>query len=340
MKKVFWALVFFLAAFLGGLFWWQWATGANVKCQMPNLKCQEEIFVIEKGEGLNSIAERLQKERLIRSSLAFKILVWKEGLGKKIQAGDFRLSAGMTPLEIGRELTHGTLDKWFTIIEGWRREEIGQKLAADFANFSHQDFLGKTQDLEGYLFPDTYLIPKEATAGAMAGIFLKNFRKKIDTGLEEAMSRQGLTLGETLILASMVEREARYEADRPVVAGILIKRWQNNWPLQVDATAQYAVATAKCFNKIRRAWETECKWWPKSLTGEDLKISSPFNTYLHRGLPKSPICNPSLSAIRAVVFPVATDYWFYLTDQNGQMHYARTDAEQAANIRRYLRGQL
>jgi UPF0755 protein len=134
-----------------------------------------------------------------------------------------------------------------------------------------------------------------------------------------------------LILSSIVEREVRLEKDRPVVAGILIKRWRSDWPLQADATIQYLKADLNCRNR-----GVNCDWW-EPVSGADLDIDSPYNSYLYRGLVPGPICNPGLASIQAVSNPQDTDYWFYLSDYSGEVHYARTNEEHSENIERYLR---
>jgi UPF0755 protein len=296
---------------------WLWVS--SPVCQN---NCTPKIFVVSRGESFSSIANRLEKENIIHSAAVFHLLALKEGIINKVQAGDFRLNPQMSPLEIALELTHGTLDSWVTILEGWRREEIAQKLGeSGLANFDAEVFLKNTQKLEGQLFPDTYLIPKTATSDQIIQILTKNFQKKA-----------GQVDSETLILASIIEREIRGKQDRKIVAGIFLKRLKNDWPLQADATVQYAVASAKC--KLLNANCTD--WWPHNLTKTDLAIKSAYNTYNNRGLPPFPICNPSLSAIQAVLEPVETEFWFYLSDSSGNTHFAKTDLEHAENIRKYL----
>lgn len=263
----------------------------------------------------------MEQEKLIRSSLVFQFLATKLGISRKIQAGDFRLNPKMSAEEIAKELTHGSLDRWVTIIEGLRREEIAEKLVeSELEKFEKEEFLQESKNLEGKLFPDTYLFPKEADAKKIMEILTKNFQKKTPQPTKEV-----------LILASVIEREARHSEDRPIVAGILLKRLEEGWPLQADATIQYAVASAKC-----KAQSAKCEWWPKSLTKEDLKIKSSYNTYLYQGLPPGPICNPGLASIEAVLNSQETDYWFYLSDNQGIIHYAKTAEEHQENIGKYL----
>lgn len=128
-------LLVVLAALTGGFFWWRWATGAvapESKIKNEKLKNEEKVFVVKQGEGISSIGQRLYEEELIRNHLAFKILIAKEGLTKKIQAGDFRLNPSMNMEEIVQELTHGTMDVWITIPEGWRAEEIAEAINFQF----------------------------------------------------------------------------------------------------------------------------------------------------------------------------------------------------------------
>lgn len=303
----------FLLVTLGsGFLWWQW----SILPLTNNQSATTNIFVIKKGEGFFQIANNLKKEGLIRSPLAFKILVFYQGLGNKIQAGNFRLSPLMSAEEIAKTLIHGTLDVRLTFPEGWRREEFTQRLEKNLDNFDSRQFLALTSDLEGKLFPDTYLIPKNASPSGIVKILTENFNKK--TG-EFNLSRS------QLILASIVEREARLKEDRPVVAGILLKRWQNNWPLQTDATIQYAIANPKIDD-----------WWPQ-IEKNDLEIKSAYNTYKFKGLPPMPICNPGLDSIKAVISPQATDYWFYLSSPTGKIYYAKTIEEHQQNIVQYLK---
>jgi len=152
----------------------------------------------------------------------------------------------------------------------------------------------------------------------------KNFQKKVLKNQASEIQKSGMEINQILTLASIVERETRQASDRAIVAGILLKRLENSWPLQVDATIQYAVGK-------------KGDWWPSNLTREDLEVNSPYNTYLNRGLPPGAICNPGLSSIISVLQPKQTDYWFYISDKNGVMHYAKTGEEHGANVEKYLR---
>jgi len=161
----------------------------------------------------------LEEARLVKNAAAFKLLVLSKNLSKKIQAGDFRLSASMAASEIAEALTHGSVDVWITFPEGWRREEYAARLEANFPGFDKNQFLSLTEKAEGSLFPDTYLIPHEATTEEIVNILLNNFDKKAKDEAEKAAKSSGLTVKQVLTMASIVEREARGK-DRPIVAGI------------------------------------------------------------------------------------------------------------------------
>ncbi|PIV09677.1 endolytic transglycosylase MltG [Candidatus Roizmanbacteria bacterium CG02_land_8_20_14_3_00_36_15] len=283
-----------------------------------------KIFVIGRGESLNQVANNLSKNDLIRNKLVFYLVVKRLGIEKKIQAGDFRLSPSMDAYQIAKTLTHGTLDVWMTIIEGLRKEEIAQVVSKDL-DIPEIEFLKEVK--EGYLFPDTYLIPSQATTGGVIEIFVNNLYRRFNERLRKKAEEKGLTEKEVLILASLVEKEARHDEDRQKVASIILKRLKNDIKLQIDATVQYALG-----------YQSEEKtWWKKNLTQEDLDIDSPYNTYKNEGLPPGPIANPGLASIEAVINADAnTSYLYYISDKNGNMHYARTLEEHQANIDKYL----
>ncbi len=280
------------------------------------------IFVIKPGDSLNKIANNLALEGYIRNKIVFYVVVKQQGAEKKIQAGDFRLSPSMDTFDIVKTLQHGTLDTWVTVVEGLRKEEVAQIMNQNF-NISEIDFISQAE--EGYLFPDTYLIPSQATSKNIIALMTNTFSKKF-TQLKEK-SKTNLSDKEVVILASLVEREAKHYEDRRIVAGILLKRLNNDWPLQLDATVQYALG-----------YQTNGKtWWKKAVNGDDLKIDSPYNTYKYPGMPPGPICNPSLTSLEAVINAnKSTPYWYYLSDSKGNMHYAVTLEEQEANVEKYL----
>jgi len=282
-----------------------------------------KIFVINKGESLTSVVNNLSKEGLIRNRLVFFLIVKKLGIEKTIQAGDFRLSPSLNAYQIAENLTHGTLDVWVTLIEGTRKEEMAQVIGKEL-DIPEVEFIQEAK--EGYMFPDTYLFPKDATATSVVQILENNFNKKFGPELQQKGKEKDLSATETIILASLVEREARLSNDRPLVASVILNRFKQGIKLDIDATVQYALGYQS----------QEKSWWKKVLSLDDLKIDSPYNTYKNKGLPPAPICNPGLAAIEAVVNAPETDYLYYLSDKTGKMHYAATLEEHNGNIRKYL----
>lgn len=316
-RILFFALAFFIVI-LAGFLWWKDAV-ASVDPKDPT----PVIFVISRGEDARSVASRLAQEKLVRSATGFFVMVKAMGIERSLQAGDFRLNRTMDAAMVAQTLTHGTLDVWVTTLEGWRVEEVANKLAKSL-DIPEAEFLKHSR--EGYMFPDTYLLPKDATPAAIAKIFMDTFDTKVDTKLRVDAIKTGLTLPQVVTLASIVEREGRTDEDRPAIAGILLKRSKADWPLQADATLQYALGYQP----------TEKSWWKKYLTDEDKKIKSPFNTYAQTGLPPHPIANSGMASIKAVIYSKETDYWYYIHDTTGVAHYAATIEEHNANVSKYL----
>lgn len=286
---------------------------------------EQASFIIERGAGVNRIAADLQKEGLIRNALVFKIITRQLNLSTRLQAGVYQLSPAMDAREIAQALTVGRDDTTVTIREGLRREEI----AAEFEKvlgteqFDTQEFLRLTQGKEGYLYPSTYSIAKTTTTAEVVELLEQTFNQQIET-IAADIERSPYSLNQIITMASIVEREAR--EDRAIVAGILWKRLEAGMPLQVDATLQYA----KGYDQTRKTW------WPTPLS-VDKEINSPYNTYQNTGLPPAPIASPSLDAIEATVNYQESDYWFYLTDNQGHMRYGEDYDQHLQNINRYLR---
>lgn len=316
-KKLFvFALVVLLLLFLAKAFWTNLQSATDLKD--TTLKA----FVIQKGESTNSIAQRLQEMGLVKSANVFKVALKLSGQAGSIQAGDFKLAANMNMQEIIKVLQNGAVDRWVTLLEGWRLEEMAQKLN-QILGINAQELIEKGRKNEGYLFPDTYLINKDAKAGDIILRLKNTFEQRYSDELQQKIKALGLTPAQGIILASIVEREARTDAARTQVASVLLKRLRINMGLNADATIQYALGYQSA----------EKSWWKRGLTKEDLKVDSPFNTYLHVGLPPSPICNPGLSSIKAVAnADPRTPYLYYYHDSKGNSYYAMTLEEHNKNI--------
>lgn len=271
-------------------------------------------FVVVKGDSTLGIAQKLYSAGLIRSPFGFRLEVKRLGLQGELQAGSYELSPTMSAREIAEAMTNGQ-DQQLTlqIPEGFRTEEVAVKVEQSL-NIPAADFLAAAKGSEGYLFPDTYFFALNSTADQV----VKRMKDTFDRKTASLPISQ-----EAVILASLIERESKEDEEKPLVAGILQKRLAAGWPLQLDATVQYALGTPK-------------EWWPVTSV-LDRQTPSPYNTYLHSGLTPGPICNPGLASLFAALNPEPSDYWFYLHDRNGQIRFAKTSVEHNANIERYLR---
>lgn len=315
MKKLFLLPLIIILAAAVGAFWFY-----KSSLSVSNNK-NFSYFVINKGSGASQIGKKLESAGLIKSALAFKLYLQFTGQSGKLMPGEFRLTPSYTLFQTVSTLFKGPVEIWVTIPEGLRREEIASKFAVslDKDEAFTSEFLQISKGKEGYLFPDTYLFPKEASASAIVKRMEATFNSKTS---EFTPKNSNLTFSEAVTLASILERETKTDAERPIVAGILLNRIEIGMPLQVDASVQYAVGTSK-------------NWWP-ILTLDDLAIKSAYNTYKNRGLPPAPIASPGLSSLEAAMNPEKSDYWYYIHDSKGIIHYAKTLSEHNANIAKYL----
>lgn len=284
---------------------------------------------IESGTSVREVAVVLKEQGLIRSVNLFVAYVRLKGLVSQIEAGHYEIPPSFSMLQVIEILRHGTFDIRLTFLEGWRKEEfleyaLGQ-LPVDSGNFRIA-FLAETEGLEGYLFPDTYLVTQNISAEVLVGLLKENFEEKYGE-VAEAVEAQGLTQEEAVILASLIEREARRPEEQAVIAGIFQRRLELGMPLGLCATVQYALGYQ----------EEEQSWWKGTITNDDTDVDSSYNTYQHTGFPPGPICNPGITSLEAVANPQASEYLYYLHDEDGSIHYARTLEEHNQNVVRYLR---
>jgi len=286
-----------------------------------------QTFVVESGESTLGVAQRLEKEGLIKSANVFAILARSRKSQGQIQAGEVELSPSLNASETLKKLMLGVSDKRTTLVEGWRVEEMAQELNSKL-KIEKSDFLAVAK--EGYMFPDTYYFSPKASASDVADVMKDNFNQKYDEKLQAKIKKLGLSVDEGVILASIVEREARSEEDRKMVASILLKRFNIGMPLNADATVQYALVPQGAKSPPAGGW------WKRYLTRDDLKIESAFNTYLYPGFPPAPIANPGFSSIQAVAEAnTATPYLYYYHDPQGRSYYAKTLEEHNENVVRY-----
>ncbi len=320
-------LLFSLLFIIVGFFVWYWVSIQPVSSQINT----QINFEIKSGSSLTQIINSLSTQKLIRSRTALKITVMRLGIQNKLQAGFFQLSPNMSATEIAKSLTKAqTKQVRVTIPEGLRTQEINQILTKSFASvdgtkYSTVEFSNLTKDLEGKLFPDTYDFEIKATTADVVNRLTSQYQS-VTTNLKISKEKET----HILIVASLLEREAANIQEMPLIAGVIEKRLADSWPLQIDATVQYALASKTC-KKL------DCQWWKPGLTIDDLAIESPYNTYKNQGLPPAPIANPGKDALSAAANPVASSAWFYLHDPKGQIYFADTVEQHNKNVCLYLK---
>lgn len=274
-------------------------------------------ITIEEGASQRAIAELLEAHGVVRSSLFLQVQFRHYFKDTFVQAGVYRFEAPLTSLGVAKKLTEGqdrSPQISITLPEGFKANDLYQYLPERFRKEGVRDL----SSYEGHLFPDTYFITPSITLEEILVMLTKTFDDKLKP-YEEKIANSGFTKEEILILASLVEREAKDLESKKIVAGILRNRLRTNMPLQVDATFDYILGKAS-----------------HELTDDDLEVDSPYNSYNNEGLPPTPIANPGLDSIEAVLEPTQTNYLYYLTGDDGTFHYAQTFEEHKKNKVRYI----
>jgi peptidoglycan lytic transglycosylase G len=291
--------------------------------------------VVTQGASFHEVAETLHRAGMIDSVTVFDFYARYRHLDRGVQAGAYELSHNLTMVQLLEALQVAKPDEIFvTVPEGFTIKKTADMLdkggiikGSDYAalavhsQFTSYDFLKDLTpgaSLEGFLFPDTYLIPRAGTAKQLLTLQLDTFNKHWNDKRKGEAGQRKLNSLQVVTIASMIEREALFDADRPLVASVIYNRLANGWPLQIDATVLYARGV-----------------WQATVSTDDRKFVSPYNTYLHTGLPPGPIANPGIEAIDATLQPAETGYFFYLSDEQGHNHYAKTNEEFGRLLKQY-----
>ncbi|MFN2459902.1 MAG: endolytic transglycosylase MltG [Candidatus Velthaea sp.] len=298
-----------------------------------SMPAHQTSVIIPRGATFGEVIATLQHDGVIAHPFAFRILARLRRDEADVKAGEYRFPAHQSSDDILRKLVAGTeqIAVWVTIPEGFTARQV----AAAFADrklgdersferaFLHDDLsIGgrRTASLEGYLFPSTYLIPVDASPSGVAKILTNQFRKELPPDAEARAKALGRTVPEVVILASLVEREAKADDERALMAGVYYNRLRLGMPLEVDATIEYTFPEHHAV-----------------ITKRDLESDSPYNTYRHAGLPPTPIANPGKPSLDAAFMPRSSDYLYYVYKGDGHHAFARTLAEHNDNVRRYLK---
>lgn len=326
-----WTAIAVVAAVLlgAGLFL---AFGTSHTIERSDRDAGENIYMVVKpGTAASEISDRLMQLGVIDSRLRFWWLMKLQGDAGKFKTGTYAFTPHMDEQAVLDKLVAGdTTVVKFTIPEGFGIKEIAKRLAdeglvdeqeflAEAKDFAPYDYMKKRPNVryaaEGYLFPDTYVIHSDVSAEGIMKMMAEDFDTRLTPALRQQAAAKGLSIHDLITLASLVEKEARYDEDRPIIAQVFFKRLQMGMPLQSDTTLQYLMAGPK-----------------EDVSIEDTKIDSPYNTYQHEGLPPGPIASPGMKSILAVLNPANTDYLYFVADRQGHNHYSQTYDEHLAIV--------
>lgn len=316
-------LVFLLAVFLTLAF-------AFFLVSPADKDARERIFVVKEGESLKEVAEELERMHLVTNRRLF--VLWAEitGQSKQIKSGEYALSESMPPIKILERLHKGSVVLHaVTIPEGFALEQIADLLAAKglvqkeaFLSLAHtskalSSYGVRAPSLEGFLFPDTYHFSRGLNPATLIDTMVRRFWQMVGP-LRERADAVGMTMGEVVTLASIVEKETGEPTERPTIASVFLNRLGRGMRLESDPTVIYGI-----------------KDFDGNLRRSDLARETPYNTYLIKGLTPGPIASPGLDAIRAVLYPARTDYLYFVSKNDGSHYFSRTLAEHNRAVETY-----
>ena len=330
MKK-FLLLVLVLAVIGAGIAWW----GYGVLNAPYRGFTEEEVFVeIPQGAGVSGIASRLAAAGVVSNALAFRVAARLSGEERKLQAGEYRFAEAARPGDIVARLARGDVyARLVTFREGLTMFEMADVFAASGIGTA-AEFLTEARDasrikavdsrassLEGYLFPDTYKMPRSTGAKGTVDAMVAGFLRVFDADLRAEAAARGLSTHEAVTIASIVEKETGQAQERPLVSAVYQNRLRINMPLQCDPTVIYAL-------QLTRRWNG-------NLTREHLQLNSPYNTYRNPGLPPGPIASPGRGSLEAAVRPADAPYLYFVSKNDGTHVFASTLAEHNRNVQQW-----
>jgi UPF0755 protein len=296
---------------------------------------QPEVFVeIPAGSGSRTIGERLIAAGIVRDDLTYRMALWRSGQARRLQAGEYRFDREMTPLEVIDKIARGDVVLLqLTFREGLTIEEMAQIFesngfgpAASFVAAAREGALvhgvdPQARDLEGYLFPDTYALPRGSDAARVVRAMVARFHDVLTPEVRQAAAARGLSVRQLVTLASLVEKETARPEERPLVAAVYSNRLKVGMGLQCDPTVIYALQRAGRYTgNLRR---------------DDLMFDSPYNTYRYPGLPPGPIAAPGKGSIEAAAAPANVDFLYFVSRNDGSHEFARTLDEHNRNVQRW-----
>jgi UPF0755 protein len=303
----------------------------------PNTLATETAFIVETNQPVDDVLKNLASEGLISDIGLFRTMLIYTGADQKILPGKYLLPAGSTMRDVAFTLQDANASLVdFVILPGWRKEEIAEALPTSGLSITMEDFLSRVNqpiadpDLaepgmvsyEGYLTPGRYSFRRDITREQFIGAFTRHFKQVVTKEMRDAFEIQGLSQYQAVILASIIQREAVIDSEKPMIASVFINRLNLGMQLQTDPTVQYALG----FNP-------EWGWWKSPLSLQDLQVDSVYNTYKINGLPPAPISNPDETSLRAVAFPEKSTYLYFRAacDNTGQHKFSETIEEHTMN---------
>ncbi len=294
----------------------------------------EQFVNIPPGTGTDEIGRRLVERGVVRNILIFRAALWWTARTRNLKAGEYRFAEAMSASQVVDQLARGevfprriTFPEGLTIVDMARiYESRGFGPAADFVRAADDtseiaDLDAEARDLEGYLYPETYAIPRGTPASKLIELMVARFRGALTEDLKAGAGAQGLTTRQVVTLASLVEKETAREEERKLVAAVYRNRMKLGMGMQADPTVIYALQKAGKYNgNLRRV---------------DLEIESPYNTYKYAGLPPGPIASPRKASLEAALAPADVPYIYFVSRNDGTHVFASTLAEHNANVRRF-----
>lgn len=296
----------------------------------PATSEEMEVFIVPQEKSGFDVVQALFEQKFIKNAKAFQFLLDNFAPGSEIKSGGYRLNQSTNAWAVMKKITGKEDLKWVAVSFCPRKEQVGEKLAGtlgwDQEKLDEWNALyknSKSEYFEGVYYPDTYLLPVDESASQTAQRFIDHFNEKF-APLADKFIAKNIKWTTGLKIASLIAREAGGVSDMKIISGVIWNRLNTGMRLQIDATMQYTLGK-----------NADGSWWGNVDIAEKQK-DSPYNSYLYKGLPPTPICSPNIDAIEAALNPAETDCLFYLHDSGGNIHCAKTYAEHKANIKKYL----
>jgi UPF0755 protein len=329
-RVITWTFLVLIVVVLGGGAW----IYTSVERPYKGYEAQEQFVDIPSGSGTATMARRLADAGVVRSAQVFRVAVWLRGSSRRLQAGEYRFDQPMTAADVVDKISRGDVYvRAVTFREGLTVREMasvfesaGFGRASEFIEAARKaevvrEMDPEAKDLEGYLFPDTYTLPRRTTAEQLVERMVARFEKVMTPELRNKAVERGFTVRQVVTLASLVEKETAKPEERPVVAGVYTNRMRIGMGLQCDPTVIYALMLAGRYDgNIRKG---------------DLQIDSPYNTYRYAGLPPGPIAAPGEASLRAAVEPADVPYLYFVSRNDGSHVFSTTLDEHNRNVNNF-----